>query len=91
MCRKLFGSIQKVGSIDIPFDGLSDDQIVHILIEDIGEETVKKRIKDEIRRWHPDKFNQKLGGKFVAGDKDLIMDRVKTVSQALNAYAMCIC
>ena len=86
MCRKLFGSIQKVGVKDIPFDGLSDDQIVHILIEDIDEETVKKKIKDEIRRWHPDKFRQKLGGKFVNTEKDLIMERVKTISQALNGF-----
>ena len=71
---------------DIPFDGLSDDQIVHILIEDIDEETVKKKIKDEIRRWHPDKFRQKLGGKFVNAEKDLIMERVKTISQALNGF-----
>ena len=88
MCAKLFGSIQKVSFIDIPFEGLSDKQIMHILFEDISEDHIHKKIKDEIRRWHPDKFKQKLGGKFVAEDKDLIMERVKTVSQALNAYAM---
>ena len=90
MCDKLFGSLQKVSSVDIPFEGLSDKQIIHILFEDIGVDRVSKKIKDDIRRWHSDKSKQKLGGKFVAGDKDLIMERVKTVSQALNAYAMCM-
>ena len=82
MCAKLFGSIQKVSVIDIPFEGLSDKQIIQILFEDIGGDRVSKKIKDEIRRWHPDKFQQKLGGKFMAVDKDLIMERVKTISQA---------
>ena len=91
MCDKLFGSLQKASSVDIPFEGLSDKQIIHIIFEDIGGDRVSKKIKDEIRRWHPDKFKQKLGGKFVAGDKDLIMERVKTISQALNGYAMCLC
>ena len=86
MCRKLFGPRQNIGLKDIPFDGLSDDQIVDILIEDIDEVPVKKKIKEEIYRWHPDKFRQKLGRHFVAADKDLIMERVKTISQALNSY-----
>ena len=91
MCAKLFGSIQKVSCLDIPFEGLSDKQIIHILFEDIGGDHINKKIKDELRKWHPDKFKQKLEGKFVAGDKDLIMERVKTVSQALNGYAMYLC
>ena len=91
MCAKLFGSIQRVSSLDIPFEGISVKQIIHILFEDIGEDPVNKKIRDEIRRWHPDKFKQKLGGKFVAADKDLIMERVKTISQALNGYALWLC
>jgi hypothetical protein len=86
MCAKLFGSIQRVSSLDIPIEGL-----IHILFEDIGGDCVNKKIRDEIRRWHPDKFKQKLGGKFVAGDKDLIIERVKAVSPTLNGYAMCFC
>ena len=47
-----------------------------------------KKIKTEIRKWHPDKFKQKLGVKFVKGDNDNIMNRVNIISQALNVYAM---
>ena len=32
MCAKLFGSIQKVSSVDIPYEGLSDKQIIHISV-----------------------------------------------------------
>ena len=88
MCTKLFGSIQKISALEIPFDGLSAQQIIHILFEDIDDDSVNKKIKDEIRRWHPDKFKQKLGVRFVKGEKDLIMNRVTIISQAINVYAM---
>ena len=45
MCVRLFGSIQKVSSVDIPFEGLSDKQIIHIIFEDIGEVPVHKKTR----------------------------------------------
>ena len=47
---------------------------------------VKIRIREEVRRWHPDKFLQKLGLRVVKGERDQVMERVKSVSQALNDY-----
>ena len=88
MCSRLFDSVQNVSILDIPFKGLSDQQIIHIMFENITEDSVSKKIKEEIRRWHPDKFKQKLGLKFVAGDNDSIMKRVNLISQAINAFAM---
>ena len=88
MCSRLFDSVQHVSILDIPFKGLSDQQIIHIMFENITEDSVSKKIKEEIRRWHPDKFKQKLGLKFVAGDNDSIMKRVNLISQAINVFAM---
>ena len=88
MCSRLFDSVQNVSILDIPFKGLSDQQIIHIMFENITEDSVSKKIKEEIRRWHPDKFKQKLGLKFVAGDNDSIMKRVNLISQAINVFAM---
>ena len=88
MCSRLFDSVQNVSILDIPFKGLSDQQIIHIMFENITEDSVSKKTKEEIRRWHPDKFKQKLGLKFVAGDNDSIMKRVNLISQAINVFAM---
>ena len=88
MCSKLFDSIQDVSILDMPFEGLSDHQIIHIMFENIAEDSISKKIKEEIRRWHPDKFKQKLGLKFVTGDSDSIMKRVNLISQAINVFAM---
>ena len=38
-------------------------------------------------RWHPDKFEARFGRRLKATDRTQILDRVKSVSQALNALA----
>ena len=89
LCRKLFASGQEVGEKDIPFDGLSNSQIVKILLGDtkgMNEEAIRKKVREEIRRWHPDKFSQKIGGRIETKDVNTIMERVKRVSQALNDF-----
>ena len=89
LCRRLFGSGQEVEEKDIPFDGLSNTQIVHILVGDtkgMDEDTIRKKVREEIRRWHPDKFRQKVGGRINTKDVSTIMERVKRISQALNDY-----
>lgn len=35
-------------------------------------------------RWHPDKFTQKFGGRFGAGEREAILLRVNEVSAAIN-------
>ena len=47
---------------------------------------MKRRIREEIRRWHPDKFKQKHGHRVHKVEFIAVMDRVKHVSQALNDY-----
>ena len=66
-------------------------QILDILLEEVkdqGAEEVKKCIREEIRRWHPDKFLQKVGARVAPDQQQGVMDRVKGVSQALNNYGM---
>ncbi len=36
-------------------------------------------------RWHPDKFDARFGRRLAAADRQQILDRVKGISQALNA------
>ena len=52
-----------------------------------GKEERRKRLRLELMRWHPDKFEARFGRRLKAGDRSRILDRVKGMSQALNALA----
>ena len=56
------------------------------LVKDSGAEEVKKKIREELRRWHPDKFWQKMSHRVALKDKEAVMERVKRVSQALTNF-----
>ena len=45
----------------------------------------RKRIRTELLRWHPDRFANKFGTRLRASDRDRVLERVKQVSQMLNA------
>ena len=47
---------------------------------------IKRKIREEVRRWHPDKFKQKHGQDIYKVELLAVMERVKHVSQALNQY-----
>ena len=47
---------------------------------------MKRKIREEIRRWHPDKFKQKHGAKIYKVELPAVMERVTHVSQALNQF-----
>ena len=50
-----------------------------------GKEERRKRLRVELMRWHPDKFEARFGRRLAARDKERVLDRVKGMSQALNA------
>lgn len=52
-----------------------------------GKDERRKRLRLELMRWHPDKFEARFGRRLRAADRPRILDRVKSVSQALNALA----
>lgn len=53
----------------------------------IGNANARPRevLKSEMLRWHPDKFWQRFGARLAAEDRDDIMQRVKLLSQQINA------
>jgi len=88
-CTLLFAGSGKILPEDVPFQGVEGAAIVACLLEAVrGEaaEVVRGRIREEVRRWHPDKFLQKHGERVEAGRREEVMERVKRVSQALNGY-----
>ena len=51
-----------------------------------GRSGLASRLREEIRRWHPDKFRQKVGPRILDQEAAAVMERVNTVAQALNEY-----
>jgi NF-kappa-B inhibitor-like protein 1 len=45
----------------------------------------RRRLRSELVRWHPDKFEARFGRRLDPGDKPRVMQRVVALSQALNA------
>eukprot|EP00092_Neocalanus_flemingeri_P015620 GFUD01016908.1.p1 GENE.GFUD01016908.1~~GFUD01016908.1.p1 ORF type:complete len:341 (+),score=110.32 GFUD01016908.1:50-1072(+) len=87
MCDKLFNSDEIITENDIPFENFEATKILDILLGDVAggnAEDVKKTIREAIRRWHPDKFKQKLGERICEKDSELVMEKVKHISQALT-------
>ncbi len=47
-------------------------------------EEKRKRLRSELLRWHPDKFQALFGRNLKPDDADQIMAKVKEISQAIN-------
>jgi len=91
MCEKLFYSQDCISLKDIPFDKLEAAQIIEIILDGIDcsvadTEAKKKAVREAIRKWHPDKFQQKMGSRIIDAEKDLVMERVKQISQVLTSF-----
>ncbi|XP_061189240.1 NF-kappa-B inhibitor-like protein 1 [Saccostrea echinata] len=71
---------------DIPWPfKKSVSELEDFLFHDLTEsEARKKYLRDQVKRWHPDKFLQKFGNHILSTDKECVLQRVKQVSQELN-------
>jgi len=76
---------------DVPdgIDGLGKEHIIDFLEEGIGKEgeerkTRKERIREALLRWHPDKFEGKMGSRLDRTEKDTILGGVGIVARCLN-------
>lgn len=47
----------------------------------------KKRLRAELLRWHPDKFQALFGRNLRPDDAEQILAKVKEISQAINVAA----
>ena len=72
----------------MPFQDMKAETILEILLKEAEGEpsSVKKKIREELLRWHPDKFKQKNGDRIVKEDLEKVMNHVKHVSQILINY-----
>ena len=92
-CKKLFSeskNIKNIGYSDIPWPyqketgikGMKDFLLCNVNQSDT--KNLKKYLRDQQVRWHPDKFVQKCGHLLNENQKEKIMKRVNQVSQELN-------
>lgn len=51
------------------------------------QEDRRKRLRAELLRWHPDKFQAMFGKNLKADDAEQIMAKVNEISQAINTAA----
>ena len=49
-----------------------------------GPVDVKKRLRAEIMRWHPDKFVARFGPRLQATDRECVISRAKEMSQLVT-------
>lgn len=66
------------------------NEIVDAMLGHCGndsEDVIKKIIREEVRRWHPDKFKQKIGHRIIDGQSEKVLEEVKRIAQAILSYA----
>ena len=76
---------------DFPLTTQTDPyEIVAVICGSATQESdaasAKKAIRDELRRWHPDKFKQKYGHRLYVKDRESIESIVTHISQALIKF-----
>ncbi len=52
-----------------------------------GQEEKRKRLRAELLRWHPDKFQSSFGRNLKPEDAEQILAKVNEISQAINMAA----
>lgn len=81
-------SSHKLDFDDIPWPstGSISDVIEALFVHFSSKQSdaYKKYLRDQQKRWHPDKFAQKLGTRISDRDREKILERVTQISQALN-------
>ena len=73
-------SMDKIAESDVPWP-IPSNVLLLTPRDDAGAR--KKKIVRAISRWHPDKFNAAFGAKLVETERDAIMARVRSVSDAV--------
>ncbi|CAI7832176.1 unnamed protein product [Closterium sp. NIES-53] len=71
---------------DVPFPvvGGGEEELKHVILHGVPKEQHRKRMREEVVRWHPDKFMQKWGLRLHDKHRSSIEKRVKELSQAVN-------
>jgi len=88
LCQELFNSSNNIRFSNLPYKDIVAEDILDIIFHDCKEDPtmIKKRIREELLKWHPDKFKQKFGERIDQDETENVMNHVKHVSQVLINY-----
>lgn len=80
---------------DVPWflaaEGAPQEELQRVVLYGTsGPEEQRKRLRTELIRWHPDKFEARFGRRLVPADRDRVLARVVATSQALNAISAAV-
>ena len=79
----------KLSYKDVPWpvhhkDGFSLEDVVLSNVDKADKSLLKRSLRDQQVRWHPDRFMQKFGERLEDCDRERILKKVNTISQELN-------
>lgn len=99
-CTKTEPPDRPFGFRDIPWpvftvptatEDLTSERISTFLLYDLDNDdgkteskTRKERIRVALLRWHPDKFQGKMGTRLDIGEREMVLEGVGTVARCLN-------
>lgn len=77
---------------DVPWilasEGASQEELQRVVVYGaVGPDEQRKRLRTELIRWHPDKFQARFGRRLAPADADRILARVVATSQVLNSLS----
>lgn len=75
----------KISKKDVPLLTSTPDEARAIMLHGTsGRSEIKQRVKLELMKWHPDKFQGRFGNRLSTEHRDEILEYVKRMSQMLN-------
>jgi NF-kappa-B inhibitor-like protein 1 len=77
-----------IGYADVPWlvpDPADVETAEAVLLHGVeGPADVRRRLRAELLRWHPDKFVARLGARLAAGERERVLAGVQATSQLLT-------
>jgi len=76
----------KVGHADVPWPGKTFAEVKAAVLGGLTDPSqARKQVKQELKRWHPDRWGATMLGRVVAADRDAVVASVHTTSQLITA------
>lgn len=78
------GPLAPLRAADVPFPrGRTPDEAVDVLLAGVPPGEQRAVLRQEMMRWHPDKFIGKFGARLGEGERAEVLERVNAMQQAV--------
>ena len=81
----LEGGASLLGEDDLPWPTLAgrEPEAGPLLLAGVAPARQRKALREELMRWHPDKFGARFGARLLPEQRDRVQARVNAMSQAV--------